>query len=71
MYNRYNSNCFKENNSKASEAIGDLIGNKVTDKIRSVSNKSLQNNLDEAKSELEIPKERYISPKKGKKLLMN
>ena len=56
---------------KAAEATGDLIGNNIADKITSVSKKSSQNNLDEAKNEAEIQKERYISPKKDSKLLMN
>ena len=55
---------------KTAEAAGDLIGNKIADKIKSVSKKSykelhskeLQNN--EANDEIEIPKERYISPEK-------
>ena len=54
---------------KTAEATGDLIGNKITDKITRVSKTSLQNNLDA--NEEEIPKERYISlQKKDRKLLM-
>ena len=53
------------------EAAGDLIGNKIADKITSVSKTSLgklrsQNN--EANDELEAPKERYISPEKRQKI---
>ena len=50
---------------KAAEATGDLIGNKIDDKITSVSKKSSthsQNN--EANDESETPKKRYISPEK-------
>ena len=46
---------------KVAEATGDLIGNKIGDKITSVSKKSftrLQNN--EANDESETPKERYV-----------
>ena len=52
---------------KAAEATGDLIGNKIADKIASVSkisSKELQN-----EDELEIPKERYISPKKRQQIV--
>ena len=44
----------------------------MADKITSVSkisSRELQNH--EANNEIEIPKERYISPKKGNMLLMN
>ena len=51
---------------KTAEATGDLIGNKISDKITSIS-KSLKelhskeiNSTEEANNE--IPKERYISP---------
>ena len=55
---------------KTAEAAADLTGNKIADKIKSVSknsykdlhSKELQNN--EANDEIEIPKERYISPEK-------
>ena len=53
---------------KTAEATGDLIGNKIADKITSVSKKS-KNNEDNDK--LEIPKERYISREKNNKLFMN
>ena len=57
---------------KTAEATGDLVVNKITDKITRASKYSnklhLQNNLDET----DIPKERYISTeKKDYKLLMN
>ena len=60
---------------KTAEATGDLAGNKIADKITSASKKSLKKLHDEESSSTEvnneIPKERYISPKKGYKLLMN
>ena len=56
---------------KATEATGELIGNKVTYKIAEVSRNSPQNSLETVKNETEniglngeIPKERYISPDK-------
>ena len=66
----------KRATKKATEAMVDLIGNKIVDKITSVPTKksaelfSTQN--DDANSEIEacrdspkdIPKKRYISPKK-------
>ena len=66
---------------KKSEATGDLIGNKIADKIISVSTalhpKSpnelhlkelhLQNN--DANNEIEVPKERYISPEKRQQII--
>ena len=51
------------------EATGDLIDNKIDDKITSVSKKSTQKNLDEAKNETEIPKKRYISPEKRQQII--
>ena len=57
---------------KTAEATSYLIGNKIADKITSVFKKSppkLQN--DNSNSETEVSKERYISPPKKDKLLMN
>ena len=48
---------------KTAEAAGDLTGNKIADKIRSKAKTD--------KNELQIPKKRYISPQKDKKLLIN
>ena len=58
---------------KRAEGTGDLIGNKIADKITSVSNKSPKELHSQNKDKIEIPKERYISLKKKKdnKLLMN
>ena len=52
---------------KAAEATGDLIGNKIADKITNISKKSsreLHSQTSEGNDEIEIPKERYISPEK-------
>ena len=55
---------------KAAEATGDLIGNKIADKITSVSNKKftkeLHNNDERKEKNVEITthKKRYISPDK-------
>ena len=56
---------------KTAEATGNLVGNKIPDKITSVSKKSKKPQNNEANDEAETPKERYISPKKDSKLLMN
>ena len=53
---------------KTAEATRDLIGNKIADKITSVSkisNKELQNNETEVDVKRATPKKRYISPKEG------
>ena len=48
---------------KIAETTGDLIGNKVADKIMAASKNSQQNNFKTVTNEndKEIPKERYIS----------
>ena len=54
---------------KTAEATGDLIGNKIVEKITSVSKKSsakLWSQNNEGNDESEIPKERYIFPEKKK-----
>ena len=48
---------------ETAKATGDLLGNKIVDKITSVSKKS----HDEVKNE--ILKERYISPKDRQKII--
>ena len=57
---------------KTAEATGDLIGNKIADKNTKVSKNPEENNLETVTNENDKkkPKERYISPKKDKKLLM-
>ena len=53
---------------KAAETIGDLIVNKITEKIKRVSKNSQQSNSETVTNDndREIPKERCISPE-GKK----
>ena len=52
---------------KTAEATSDLIGNKIADKIPSISRKSSKELQDE--NEIEIPKERYISPEKRQQFI--
>ena len=55
---------------KTAEAIGDLIGIKIAEKIASVakkSNKKLQNN--ETDVERATPKKRHISPKERQQII--
>ena len=57
---------------KTAEEIGDLIGNKIVDKITYLSNKSsreLHSQNNEANDEIEIPKERYMSPEKRQQII--
>ena len=50
------------------EATGDLIDNKIVDKITNSSEKYSQNVL-KTEDELEIPKERNISPEKRRQII--
>ena len=52
---------------KTAEATGDLIGNKIADKIPGISKKSSKELQNE--NEIEIPKERYISPEKRQQFI--
>ena len=63
---------------KTAKATGDLIGNKIADKIRSISkslkefhslkaSKEFHSKTDE--NEIEIPKERYISLEKRQEVI--
>ena len=54
------------------EATGDLIGNKIADRITNVSKNSQQNNSETVTNEnnKQIYKERYISPEERQKLLI-
>ena len=60
----------KRDIQKTAKAIGDLIANKIADKIKTISkypknaSKEWRSKTDE--NEIEIRKERYISPKKAK-----
>ena len=56
---------------KTAEGSGDLIGNKIADKITKVSENSQQSNSDTVANEndQEIPNERYISPEERQKIM--
>ena len=54
---------------KTAEATGDLIGNKIADKITSASKKSQNEEIQPNEVNNEIPKERYISPKDRQKII--
>ena len=57
---------------KTAEAIGDLIGIKIAEKIASVakkSNKKLQNNETEVDVERATPKKRYISREERQQII--
>ena len=55
---------------KSSEATGDLIGNKIVDKITAKpSKKSHNEEIQSNEVNNEIPKERYISPKERQKII--
>ena len=53
---------------KSAEATGDLIGNKIADKVTSASKKSQNEEIQSNDVNNEIPKERYISPKERQKI---
>ena len=52
---------------KAAEATGDLIGNKIADKITSASKKN--NNETEEDVEITTHKKRYISPEERQQII--
>ena len=55
---------------KTAEATGNLVGNKIADKITSVSKKKSNNkNNDDDDVELTTHKKRYISPKETKQII--
>ena len=55
---------------KTAEATGDLIGNKIADRITSVSKKSNNNNNNKNNNvELTTHKKRYISPEQRKQII--
>ena len=54
---------------KSAEATGDLIGNKIADKIKSASKKSQNEEIQSTEVNNEIPKERYISPKPRQQII--
>ena len=69
IYNRCNKAASKTAIQKTAEATGDLIGNKISDKITSISKKSSKELHSQNEDDLEIPKERYISPEKRKQII--
>ena len=54
---------------KMAEATGDLIGNKIAEKITSASKKSQNEEIQSNEVNHEIPKERYISSKERRKII--
>ena len=54
---------------KSAEATRDLIGNKIADKITSASKKSQNEEIQSTEVNNQIPKERYISPKKRQQII--
>ena len=60
----------KRAKQKTAEATGDLAGNKIADKITSVSKKSTKKlpTIDED-AELTTPKKRYISPEERQQII--
>ena len=54
---------------KSAESTGDLIGNKIADKITSASKKSHNEEIQSNEVNNEIPKERYIPPKESQKII--
>ena len=53
---------------KTAEAAGDLIGNKIADKITSISKKPSNNNNNED-VEITTHKKRYISPEERQQII--
>ena len=62
----------KNSNSKTVEATGDLIGNKIANRITKVSRSLLQNNSETITREYfkEIPEERYISRRRTESMMI-
>ena len=56
---------------KTAVATGDLIGNKVADKIASVSKKKLPNNSETEEEDVDITthKKRYVSPEERQQII--
>ena len=59
----------KRETQKTAEATGDLIGNKIADKITSVSKKPSNNNNNNEDAELTTHKKRYISAEERQKVI--
>ena len=69
IYNRCNTDCFKKSYSKNSRSKGDLVGNKIADKITSAPKKSHGDEIQSNEVNNEILKVRYISPKERQKTI--
>ena len=54
----------KRSIQKTAEATGDLISNKIADKITDISKSLKELHSKTVENEIEIPKERHISPEK-------
>ena len=54
---------------KTAEATGDLVGNKIADKITSISKKKSDNNNNNNNVELTTPQKRYISPEERQQII--
>ena len=61
----------KKSNSKTAEATGDLIGNKIANRITKVSKHSQQNNSETVTNENDkkILKERYVLPEEKQNII--
>ena len=70
IYNRCHKNSIEKSNSKNSRSI-DLIGNKIADKIASVSKKPFNNNNNNNNEDVEITdnKKKYISPEERQQII--
>ena len=68
--NGCSKNSITTTNSKNCRATGDLVGNKIADKITSISKKSTKKlpTIDED-AELTTHKKRYISPKEKQQII--
>ena len=55
--------------NKTAKATGDLIGNKIADKITSASKKSHNEKIQSNEVNHEMRKERYTSPKERQKII--
>ena len=54
---------------KTAEATGNLVGNKIADKITSLSKKKSNNNNNDDDAELSTHKKRYISRKERQQII--
>ena len=60
---------FKRAIQKTAEATGDLIGNKIADKITGASKSPTHSKNDDVSSEIEVPKKRYASPEEKQHII--